>query len=133
MTEGCDGAKEEAIEIVKIKDPETEISVVPNDNGDNGNNASGDTNKKEPKDEEEKEEKAVKPKTALNRNPDCLYHGASHRNWFQQLLNLIRGADFMPEKYVSRVGSVICSCKLPQGKGIKHLNLLPLSLVVFTK
>ena len=88
---------------------ETDDSVEVNDDG------NADTTKKpdaEPKDEETQ---SAKPK-ALHKRPECLYHGASYRSWFQQLLNLIRGPRFFPDKYVTRVGPVVCSCNTSQGK-----------------
>ena len=66
---------------------------------------------------ESKDEEAqcAKPKT-LDKSPDCLYHSASYRSWFQQLLNLIRGPRFLPDKYMRRVGPVVCTCNTSQGK-----------------
>ena len=59
---------------------------------------------------------SAQPKSLSKKDSECLYHGASYRSWLQQLLNLIRGSRFFPDKYVNRVGQVICSCNSSQGK-----------------
>ena len=42
----------------------------------------------------DEETQCAKPKALSKKSPDCLYHGASYRSWFQHLLNLIRGPRF---------------------------------------
>ena len=81
----------------------------------------------EPKDEETQ---SAKPKALSRKSPDCLYHGASYRSWFQQLLNLIRGPRFFPDKYVNRVRPVVCSCNTSQGKSSGRSMPTPIKVFI---
>ena len=102
-------AEEETGNIENVKDEsnttETDNKVEVDDNG-----SVDETKKPETKGEEAQSAE----KKTLNKSTDCLYHSASHRSWFQQLLNLIRGPRFLPDKYVNRVGPVICTCNTSQ-------------------
>ncbi len=49
-------------------------------------------------------------------NLDCLYHGKLCRSCFQQLMNLLR-KDVIPERYMKRLGSKVCNCKVKAGEG----------------
>ncbi len=53
-------------------------------------------------------------------NLDCLYHSKLYRSRFQQLLNLLR-KDIIPERYMKRLGSKVCSCKVKAGGGKRTL------------
>ena len=89
---------------------ETDSFIEVNDDG-NANEA-----KKPDADPKNEETRCAKPKALSKKSPDCVYHGATYRSWFQQLLNLIRGPQFFPDKFVNRVGPIVCSCNTSQGK-----------------
>ena len=69
--------------------------------------------KTEPKDEVPKTDKTKSLAGSLN----CVYHGVTYRNKFQQLLNLLRTKpNLLPEQYVMKVGQAVCICKSTPSK-----------------